>query len=56
MAFDDCRLSLAARKSTHLVTASLVRVYCHVSVISIVVPLYLESTKLDEEISDEVLE
>lgn len=56
MAFYDCRLGLAARKSADLVTSPLVRVDCHVSVISVVVALNLQSAKLDEEFLDEVLE
>ena len=56
MAFHDCRLGLAARKSANLVTTPLVRVDCHVSVISVVVALNLQSAKLDEEFLDEVLE
>lgn len=56
MAFYDSRLGLAARKSADLVTTPLVGVDCHVSVISVVVVLNLQSAKLDEEFLDEVLE
>jgi len=56
MAFYDWGLGLASRKSADLVTKPLVRVDCHVSVISVVVALNLQSAKLDEEFLDEVLE
>jgi hypothetical protein len=56
VAFYDSRLAFAARKSADLVTTLLVGVDCHVSVISVVVVLNLQSAKLDEEFLDEVLE